>query len=122
VTQKRLVAVESLTRRMLVRTIGVSGRRPDTHQSWIPAPRFHEDKLRGNDRGRCRDESLPGFCGVMGARNAPLRRFAVMVQRSAAGVWGVPRFLLSSPKSGGPRGLIVSVRRPLQANEAVNDG
>ena len=22
-------------------------------RGWIPAPRFHEDKLRGNDRGGC---------------------------------------------------------------------
>jgi hypothetical protein len=28
--------------------------------AWIPAPRFHEDKLRGNDRRQCRDSSLPG--------------------------------------------------------------
>ena len=27
---------------------------------WIPAPRFHEDKLRGTDRRECSNSSLPG--------------------------------------------------------------
>ena len=28
-------------------------------------PRFHEDKLRGNDRGECRDLSLPKVWGCL---------------------------------------------------------
>ena len=52
------------------------------------------------------DTSCRGFGGVLGACDAPLRRFAVMVQRDAAGVWGVvPRSRLSSPMNGGLRGL-----------------
>jgi arginine/lysine/ornithine decarboxylase len=32
------------------------------------------------------------------------------VQQNAAGVWGVPRSLFSSPKSGGSRGLKTGFR------------
>jgi hypothetical protein len=33
------------------------------------------------------------------------------VQQDVAGVWGVPRSLLSSPKSGGPKGVEARVRQ-----------
>jgi hypothetical protein len=45
--------------------------------------------------------SSRGSGGFLGACNAPVQRFIVMVQRNAAGVWSVPRFLSSSPKIGG---------------------
>jgi hypothetical protein len=33
-------------------------------QNWIPAPRFHEDRLRGNDKGECPPEADREFEGV----------------------------------------------------------
>jgi hypothetical protein len=57
---------------------------------WIPAPRFHEDKLCGNDRqGYEGLRPCRGFGGVLGACNAPLRGYAVTVQRDAAEGLGV---------------------------------
>ena len=35
--------------------------------SWIPAPRLHEDKLRGNDRRKCKRLSCRGFWDALGA-------------------------------------------------------
>ena len=43
---------------MRTRVVGSGGHSPP--YGWIPAPRSHEDKLRGNDGRECRDSSLPG--------------------------------------------------------------
>ena len=89
---------------------------------WIPAPRFHEDKLRRNNRTELRG-ACPywGLGGILGACNAPLQGFAVMVQRSAAGGLGVPpkkcrrtscresegvpQFFFLSPQEWGTKGV-----------------
>jgi hypothetical protein len=45
---------------------------------------------------------MPGVWGSPGRIHcAPLRTFAGMVQRNAAGVWNVPRFPFFPPKNGG---------------------
>ena len=46
---------------MRTRVVGSGGHSPP--YGWIPAPRSHEDKLRGNDGRECRDSSLPGVWG-----------------------------------------------------------
>ena len=46
-------------------------------------------------------------------QDSPLQGRSLTVQRDAAGVWGVPRFPLSSPKTGGSRGLMVRMEPAL---------
>ena len=50
---------------------------------WIPAPRLHEDKLRGNDKRECR--------GAVRLRRMPR-------------VWGCPPIYLFSPQEWGMKG------------------
>jgi len=57
---------------------------------WIPVPRFHEDKLRGNDT---RMGKAPHAC--------PNR----VQGRVPVGVWGVPRSPNLPPRMGDQRGL-----------------
>ena len=61
---------------------------------WIPAPRFHEDQLRGNDK-----------------RGVRLRR---------TGVLGVSPNFLTTPKNGGSRGLKETITDSL--SESTYDG
>ena len=58
---------------------------------WIPAPRFHEDKLRGNDRRECPPEA----------------------DRESEGVPRPSPFF--SPKTGGQRGLNRGIQFRIEA-------
>jgi hypothetical protein len=51
---------------------------------WIPAPRFHKDKLRGNDEGECPPEADRGFGGVPQFPNLPPRMGARGLKASRA--------------------------------------
>ena len=63
----------------------------------LPAPTL-DSRLRGNDP----PEADRGLGGFLGACNAPLQRFAVMVQRNAAGSLRVSlRYFLQSPQEWG---------------------
>jgi hypothetical protein len=53
-----------------------------------------------------------GFGSVLGAYNAPLQVYAVMVQQDAAGVRGVPEILYLPPRVG-VRGLKTRLEAPI---------
>jgi len=113
VAQKRLVAVESLNRRSPIL----------------------DSRLRGNDKGTCPPEADRGlgcpmvlhWCHCEERSDEAISGWRHEARRTR----GLPRLLLARIgewlamtgwRGMGARGLIVSVRRPLQADEAVNDG
>jgi hypothetical protein len=98
---------------------GNSGGGHSPPYDWIPAPRFHEDMLRGNDPPEAdlrrtgglvvdspQDEGYP----TSNSLESPFGKAGVKMRRGSgelqglvpAGVWGVPRSLFSSPKIEDP--------------------